>query len=600
MRTRQSWTCALVITVAGLLPSAAGAHLIVDVGVSVRAPAFAPRSSVITYKIDVSDLAYDSAYGVVINDQLGSGMHFTSVSGDGWNCSASGGTVTCSAEILSPGVSTITLVASAPASSGSIANEADVTSLGSIDPNAANDKVTSQTFLYDPAACSSTAATLLFPAEQATLADGNAALSWSAVQAALNYRVWVSVEGALPSVAGETTATNLTIAAEPGWNEWWVEAAMDQCPTTLSAHGHFFSKGSPLPLYVSDFAGQAGVSGFDNGALSDARFVSPASLGIDMFGTMWVADMGASTIRRISKGTVTTIAGEPGVPESTDGPASAAGLNHPRALAVGPGGGTVYIADTDNQLIRVLYPAGNGIFFGPFMATMAGSPGQQGTTDAVSDKARFTSPAGIAVSPNYTIYVGDTGTDRIRRLTQLAADVHSVAGTASTAGANDGPASTASFDGPTGVAVDAGGNVFVADTDNDLIRRIGTDGVVSTVAGAPGAAGFVDGVGSAARFNHPTALAFDSLGNLFVADTGNHAIRRVAPSHLVTTLIGSGTPGHRNGVGTTAMLSSPGGIAFDPSGLLYIADTGNNVIRVATTTPPAPSQSLPRRRAARH
>jgi uncharacterized repeat protein (TIGR01451 family) len=102
--------------VTGLSPIAAGAHLIVDVGVSLRAPAFAVRSSVITYKIDVSDLAYDSAYGVVVSDQLGSGMHFTSANGDGWNCSASGGTVNCSAESIGPGVSTITVVASAPSS----------------------------------------------------------------------------------------------------------------------------------------------------------------------------------------------------------------------------------------------------------------------------------------------------------------------------------------------------------------------------------------------------------------------------------------------------------------------------------------------------
>jgi sugar lactone lactonase YvrE len=590
----------MLIMAAGLFPSAAAAHLIVDVGVSLRAPAFAPKSSVITYKIDVADLAYDSAYGVVVSDELAAGMHFTSATGDGWNCTASGGTVTCSNEILSPGVSTITIVASAPSTSGSTANAVNVTSLGSIDPNDANDTASAQTYLYDPAACTTAAGTLLTPTEQTMLAGGNAALSWSAVQGALLYRVWISVEGALPTIAGETTQTNLAVTVEPGWNEWWVEAIPDHCPTTSSIHGHFFSNGHPLALYVSDYAGQPGVSGFDGGALTDAKFVSPASIGIDMFGTMWIADMGASSIRRIANGTVTTVAGEPGVTGSTDGPAISAELNHPRALTVGPGGGTVYIADTDNQLIRVLYPAGNGIFFGAFMATMAGSPGQQGTADAVADKARFTAPAGVAVSSNYTIYVGDTGTDRIRRMTQIAADVHSVAGTALTAGATDGPESTASFNGPTGVAVDAAGNVFVADTGNDLIRRIGTDGVVSTVAGAPGAAGFVDGIGSTARFDHPTSLAFDSLGNLYVADTGNHAIRRIAPSHLVETMIGTGAAGHNNGAGASAMLNAPTGIAFDPSGLLYIADSGNNVIRVATTTTTPPSESQPRRRAAKH
>lgn len=599
LRKHRTLARALAVLFVVLPPGTAAAHLVVDIGVSLRAPAFAQRASAITYQIDVADLAYDSAYGVVVTDQLGSGVRFTSVTGAGWNCSASGGMVTCSAEILAAGVSTITVVAATP-SSGSIANTVTATSLGSIDPNDTNDKATAETFLYDPAACTTTTATLLTPQEQAILADGSASLSWSTVQGALLYRVWIGVEGALPSVAGETSQTNLAIAAEPGWNEWWVEAVPDHCPTTSSQHGHFFSNGHPRALYVSDYAGQAGVSGFDGGALSDARFVAPFSLGIDMFGTMWIADMGASTIRRIADGIVTTIAGEPGVTGSIDGIAISAELNHPRALAVGAGGSAVYIADTDNQVIRVLFPSGNGIYFGPYMATLAGSPGQQGTTDAVAEKARFTVPAGVAVTPDYTIYVGDTGTDRIRRLTQLSSDVHSVAGTAAAAGTNDGPASTAHFDGPTGVAIDAAGNVFVADTENDVIRRIGADGIVTTVAGVPGTAGFIDGIGSAARFDHPTSLAFDSQGNLYVADTGNHAIRRMAPSHLVSTMIGIGAPGHRNGVGTAAMLSSPGGIAFDPSGLLYIADTGNNLIRVATTTPPTPAESQPRRRAAKH
>jgi sugar lactone lactonase YvrE len=591
----------LAMLFVAFLPSAAAAHLVVDVGVSLRAPAFAPRGSAITYNIDVSDLAYDFAYGVVVSDQLGSGMKFTSAQGDGWNCTESGGTVTCSAETRPPGTSTITVIASAPATPGSVTSTATVTSLGSVDPNGANDTTTAQTVLYDPAACSSLAATLLTPLEQATLPNGLAALSWSAVPGAVLYRVWISVEGAQPSSAGQTSETSLSVSSDAGWNEWWVEAIPDRCPTASSTHGHFFSQGRPIPLYISDYAGQAGLAGFTGGTLSDATFVSPVSLAIDMFGTMWIADMGASTIRRIAKGIVTTIAGEPGVTGSDDGPAISAELNHPRALTVGAGGDAVYIADTDNQLIRVLYPSGNGIYFGPFMATLAGSPGQQGTVDGVAEKARFTAPAGIAVTPNYTIYVGDTGTDRIRRLTQgLPVNVNSIAGIAAAKGTNDGPAAAAQFNGPTGVALDANGNIFVSDTENDVIRRIGTDGFVTTVAGAPGAAGFIDGAGAAARFNRPTSLAFDLLGNLYVADTGNHAIRRIAPSHLVSTLIGTGVAGHKNGAGTTAMLSSPTGLAFDASGLLYIADTGNNVIRVATTTPPAPSAPIPRRRAVTH
>jgi DNA-binding beta-propeller fold protein YncE len=326
------------------------------------------------------------------------------------------------------------------------------------------------------------------------------------------------------------------------------------------------------------------------------------SVGIDPFGTRYVADMGASTVRRIDKGVVSTVMGQPGIAGSVDGPGVGGLLNHPRALTVSPDGNYIYIADTDNDEIRLFNPKGNGIYFGPIITTLAGSAGAQGTADGDSSHARFTAPGGIAMTANYTLYVGDSGTDRVRQLVQgFPALVSSVAGVATSAGTNDGPASTAQFNAPTGVATDSAGNLFIADTGNDIIRRVGTDGIVSTVAGVAGAPGFADGVGSAARFNAPTSLVFDSLGNLFVADTGNHAIRRIAPSYLVSTVIGTGTPGHQNGAGTASQLNSPRGLAFDGSGtLLYVADTGNNVIRVASTKAPTVTAAPPRRRAVMH
>lgn len=593
------WSQVLVSTLAVLFPGVAAAHLVVDVSVAVRAPAFAPRSSAVSYKIDVTGLAADNAYGEVMTDQLAPGMHFSSVtSTQGWSCSQSGGKVTCSAETVGPGVGTITVNATAPGTLGPITNTASLVSLGSIDPNADNDTSSAQTILYDPAACSGAAAALLAPEEQTTIADGNASLSWSAVPGAIRYRVWIGVEGARPSVAGETTDTQLTVDAEAGWNEWWVEAVPSGCPTTTSAHRHFFSQGHPFRLYLSDYAGQPGVSGVADGDQSAATFVSPIALGLDPRGTMYVADMGASTVRRIFKGVVATISGQAGNPGSSDGPADNGLLNHPRALTVSPDGNYIFIADTGNHAVRLLYPNGNGIFFGPILFTLAGLPGVQGTTDGDSGKDRFTAPGGITMNASYNLYVGDSGTDRVREVTQLLQPmVTSVAGVAASAGMIDGPAGTARFNGPSGIALDANGNVFVADTGNNVIRRIGIDGVVTTVAGAPGSPGFADGVGAAARFNGPTSLVFDSLGNLYVADTGNHAVRRIAPSYSVTTIIGTGTAGHRNGAGLTAQLNSPGGLAFDTAGTLYIADTGNNVIRVATTTAPP---VIARRRAAKH
>jgi sugar lactone lactonase YvrE len=582
-----------------LLPGLASAHLVVDVGVSVRAPAFATRSSSLVYSIDVVDLAYDSAYGVVMSQQLPAGSQFVSAKANGWNCSQSKGTVSCSAETLTPGVSTITVTATAPAATGTIKSSISLMSIGSIDPYSANDTTSAQTVIYDSATCSGAAPSLLGPADGSSVEGGHAALSWSAIAGAAKYRVWSAVEGASPSTLVETADTQVSVDAEAGSTEWWVDAVFDACPPASSPHAHFLSQGRPFALYLSDYAGQPGVSGFDDGALTAAKFTSPASVGVDVYGNMYVADAGASTIRRITpNGTVSTIMGEAGVAGSGDGTGGYGYLDHPKALAVSAGG-YIYVADTDNQAIRILYPNGNGIVFGPFLVTLAGSPGMQGDADGTGASARFTAPAGIAVAPDYTLFVGDTGTDRIRQL-HLSAVVTSLAGVDGSPGAGDGPAAMAGFHGPTGLAIDTAGNIYVADTENDVIRRLGKDGMVTTIAGTAGQPGFVDGAGSTARFDHPTALALDSLGNLYVADTGNHAIRRIAPSHMVSTVIGTGAPGHRNGAGVTALLNAPSGVAFDSAGRLFIADAGNRVIRMATTTAPPPGPTQPRRRAIAH
>ncbi|HJT17289.1 MAG TPA: hypothetical protein VJ853_07870, partial [Thermoanaerobaculia bacterium] len=137
------------------------------------------------------------------------------------------------------------------------------------------------------------------------------------------------------------------------------------------------------------------------------------------------------------------------------------------------------------------------------------------------------------------------------------------------------------FHAPSGIAIDASGNVFVADATDNVIRKIAQDGTVTTYAGAAGEPGFSDGVSALAHFNQPAALAFDALGNLYVADAGNNAIRRIAPSTLVTTVVPPGT------------LNAPTGIAFDNDGRLLIADSGNRVLRIATSY-------SPRKRSVRH
>jgi len=585
----------LLALAAAAFPLAASAHSVVDVGVSIAAPAFVAAGSRITYSVTVSNFAYDFAYGVVLTDQLPAGAAFVSASGgSAWNCSQSNGTVTCSAESLSPGDSVVTIVATAPSQPGLMQTSATVEGVGILDPNPSNDSAAARTTVYVPSACTMPAPLLFAPADGTALDGGAAHLSWSASSGASGYRIWTAVEGAKPFVLGETPATRFDVSVESGATEWWVEAVSDVCPPVPSAHAHFVSHGRPFRLYVTDFSGNPNVAGHGDGEPDQVTYERPASLGIDGNGRLLVVDSGASTLRIVAfDGSAIVAAGQPDATGSADGPAVFARMNHPRAIAVSAGG-YAFIADSENEIVRQFFPNGNGAYFGPLMTTIAGTAGDSGASDGVGTSARFNGPAGIAVTPTSTIYVADTANHCIRRTDTVTSNVVTFAGSAGNAGSADGSRGAARFNSPTGLAVDAAGNVFVADSGNHTIRKITPDGTVSTIAGIAGLPGLVDGVGANARFDTPAGLAFDALGNLYVADSGNHTIRRIAPSGFVTTVAG-GFPGHQNGDGAFARFNAPASVAIDAAGRLFIADRDNHVIRLATPVPqPAPQ----RRRAA--
>jgi sugar lactone lactonase YvrE len=569
----------------------------------MNGPEAVTRSSPFVVTAVVTDYAHDAAVGVQVEFTLPQSLQPKSVTAPGWRCTALMGVFTCGAESIPAGASTIALNMVAPTATGAIdiqARSSD-SSGGYFDPFHANDTGSVHVRVFDPAACSSESPVIQGPSDGTTLAGGRVSMSWTSVGGAAGYRVWTAVEGADARILGETSGTALAADVPIGSTEWWIDALFDLCPTSSSTHLHFVSNGAPLQWSVSDFAGQAGVHGNHDGASALATFETPSSLGIDTYGTVVVADSEASTLRPIdAAGSVATLAGQSGKTGSVDGTQSFSLLNHPEAVAVAPGGFT-YVADSANQTIREYFPTGDGIAtFTPFLGTLAGSAGSSGSKDGQGAAARFDAPGGIAVMPDFTVFVSDTGANRIRRIS-VAGAVTSLT-TSTVAGFADGSATGARFNGPTGLAVDSSGNLFIADTENHIIRRLGTDGNVTTIAGTPTIAGFSDGRGAAATFNRPTALALDALGNLYVADTGNDAIRMVAPSGLVTTMIGTGRPGHVNGPGRAAMLDTPTGLAVDAAGRLLIADAGNRVLRVATAAPQpsVPAVPQPRRRAAQH
>src|ERR1035441_2064424 len=170
--------------------------------------------------------------------------------------------------------------------------------------------------------------------------------------------------------------------------------------------------------------------------------------------------------------------------------------------------------------------------------TLAGHPGGSGTNDGTGSAARFSNPSGVAVDSAGNVLVADGANQTIRKVASTGV-VTTLAGSPGAYGSADGTGSAARFWNPSGVAVDSAGNVFVADSQNGTIRKVTSAGVVTTLAGSAGAWGTADGTGSAARFNHPSGVAVDSTGNVFVADTWNDTIRKVTPAGVVTTLAGS-------------------------------------------------------------
>ena len=282
-----------------------------------------------------------------------------------------------------------------------------------------------------------------------------------------------------------------------------------------------------------------------------------------------------NTIRKITPaGVVSTLAGLAGSSGSADGTGSAARFCYPYGVAV-DGSGNVYVADTDNYTIRKITPAG-------VVSTLAGLAGSSGSADGTGSAARFDYPYGVAVDGSGNVYVADSGNNTIRKITP-AGVVSTLAGMAGSSGSADGTGSAARFNYPTGVAVDGSGNVYVADTGNNTIRKITPAGVVSTLAGTAGSSGSADGTGSAARFYYPYGVAVDGSGNVYVADNDNYTIRKITPAGVVSTLAGlAGSSGSADGTGSAARFYYPYGVAVDGSGNVYVADTDNDTIRKIT------------------
>ena len=321
---------------------------------------------------------------------------------------------------------------------------------------------------------------------------------------------------------------------------------------------------------VSTFAGSGSVGSVDlNG--TQASFNLPTVVAIDSQGNVFVVDRSNNKIRKITAdGDVTTFAGS-GNLGSADGVGTAASFRYPDG-AVFDSQDNLFISDQSNHKIRKITADGT-------VSTFAGT-GTIGAVDGLGTVASFYFPAGMAVDADDNLLVADYGNNKIRKI-MPSGMVSTFAGTGS-AGSSEGTAFTAEFNGATGVCVDSFGTVFIADYNNNKIRKVDTLGNVTTFAGN-GTIGSSDGIGTAASFHFPAIVAVDAANNLFVTDQENHKIRKITTNGLVSTFAGNGTLGATDGISTSAQFNSPTGVAVYNSNTFFVADYGNNKIRKIKT-----------------
>ena len=328
---------------------------------------------------------------------------------------------------------------------------------------------------------------------------------------------------------------------------------------------------------IGTVAGNGYMSAIGDGLpAAQAQLKSPGGVALDAAGNLLIADTGTARIRKVDpRGVITTAAGSGQAGFAGDGQlAIAAQLSSPGAVAA-DAAGSLYIADTKNHRVRKVMPSG-------FILTVAGT-GIAGTSpeNAFAPAAPLNQPRGLALDAAGALYIADTGNHRVVRISP-AGTLTTVAGNGSPGLAGDGGrAVLAQLNSPNAVALDARGNLYIADTFNHAVRKVTPDGIITTAAGP------------AASLNFPGGVAVDANGAVYIADTWNHRIRLLDPSGAIRTIAGTDTAGFQGdgGAAVDALLNYPAGIAVDNAGTVYVADSFNN--RVRRLMPQTPSALAP-------
>ena len=388
---------------------------------------------------------------------------------------------------------------------------------------------------------------------------------------------WTNDRGGFGAAAGTAEWTINSLSLQLGVNK-----------ITVTAWDKFGNKTDAVLIvtfnpgpYVNRIAG-SGSQGFNNDgiAASSAQLFSPESVSFDATGNLYIADTGNHRIRKVARdGTITTFAGNGQLGSRGDGgQAVNAELNSPSGLAV-DGSGNVYVADTNNHRVRRVAPSG-------VITTIAGTGINGFSGDGGSAlAAKLNTPSGLALDGAGNLFIADAGNHRIRKLNLGTGVISTEVGNGYGSGGDGDAAFAAMLNFPTAVVFDGAGNLYIADTGNHRIRKVTPSGIISTIAGT-GMAGFNGDGGAAksAQLNAPGGLTLDARGNVYFADQLNHRVRLITVDGSINTVAGTGQPGAggEGGAALSAMLNAPAGVAVDMAGNLFIADTGNHRVVAIT------------------
>lgn len=545
------------------------AHGSMDLSVRVSAPAFmqAQQTERLTVTADIE--AFDAAYAVLITVDTDA-QFLAYAAPSAWRCTRETKRVRCTVDELGPGPHDFTVDVAVPPG-GNVNTIATIISIAADDPEPSNNSHTARSSVYAASSCTAGAPVIL---SAGTTTDGGAEVVWSPAAGATSYDVLAGLDGETPRIVTTTTSTRAATRAVGGGDvRWIVRANFANCPSLESGD---------LTVAIGGTGERLAVT-----SVTSPLFVEPVALAF-LDNSILIADAGLPGLLTYFPGENRAFVERLGGDATANPPGGNGGITY------GPGR-FLYLADPSNHLVRLAYPEQPRPTF-----TLAGSLRAAGSNDGVGTAARVRGPLGVAVDEQSRVYITDSGNHTIRRgifdMPKGEFAIVTIAGAAGQSGSADGTGSAARFNDPAGIAVDADGNVYIADRGNHTIRRMTPSGAVTTIAGVAGQAGHRNGIGAEALFNRPLGIAVDARGNLFVTEEGNHTLRRIAPNRRVTTVAGQpGAAGASDGTGTEARFNRPAMLAVAADGSIWIADAGNGKLRKAVFAPPPG----PKRRAAR-